>query len=448
VSVLMVVLRHRPKVGLAATFGLGILTFTLAPSEIGSQELAALIARAPAAAERVQVRAVASPFYTIQPAALNLPNRMAMAMPVAMNYALAGIDANNIELTGSIRARMLGEIVIEQPASRSPIVERSKKGDRLPMSSRPSPPIAEVPDDERQAAELPPDQPPQELLDAPALQAPAETLPDVEDDRADGVVVPDDFGAGVPPAKLYFHSAPLGLTLEALRPWSEGDEPLIATLPVIVDPEVRTVARTPDPLAAERAPETNGETPKGGETIASKGEVTGPGQRPMSPAERLRLDEKSRAKTEKCLAEAIYFEARGEPVRGQIAVAQVVVNRAFSGYYPTTVCGVVYQNSHRHLACQFTFTCDGIPDRIREPDAWDRAKKISTLVLDGKLWLPEVGKATHYHAYWVHPGWVREMTRMHRLGVHTFYRPRKWGDGSNAPQWGDAEATAEAARKL
>jgi spore germination cell wall hydrolase CwlJ-like protein len=168
----------------------------------------------------------------------------------------------------------------------------------------------------------------------------------------------------------------------------------------------------------------------------------------MSPAERLKLDGKARSKAEKCLAEAVYFEARGEPVRGQIAVAQVVLNRAFSGYYPHTVCGVVYQNSHRHLACQFTFACDGIPDVIREPDAWECAKKIAAESLDGKLWLPEVGKATHYHAYWVRPGWVREMTRMYKLGVHTFYRPRKWGDGAEKPAWGDAEATATATKQL
>src|SRR5262249_1440895 len=158
------------------------------------------------------------------------------------------------------------------------------------------------------------------------------------------------------------------------------------TLPVTVEREAQLAALTPDQPA------------KGGETIAGKGEVTGADQRPMSPAERLHLEGRSRVRAEKCLAEAIYFEARGEAVRGQIAVAQVVVKRAFSGYYPPTVCGVVYQNSHRHLACQFTFACDGIPDVIREPDAWERAKKISAQALDGKLWLPEVGKATHYHA--------------------------------------------------
>jgi hypothetical protein len=87
------------------------------------------------------------------------------------------------------------------------------------------------------------------------------------------------------------------------------------------------------------------------------------------------------------------------------------------------------------MRCQFTFACDGIRDRITEPDAWDRAKEIARETLDGKLWLADVGKATHYHAYWVHPSWVREMARLYKIGVHTFYRPRNWGDGSDAPTW-------------
>jgi hypothetical protein len=69
-------------------------------------------------------------------------------------------------------------------------------------------------------------------------------------------------------------------------------------------------------------------------------------------------------------------------------------------------------------------------------------------MLDGVLWLPEVGKATHYHAYWVHPSWVHELTRMYKLGVHTFYRPKRWGDGADAPEWGDPAATAAAAKNL
>lgn len=147
-----------------------------------------------------------------------------------------------------------------------------------------------------------------------------------------------------------------------------------------------------------------------------------------SPAQRLELGGEKLARAQKCLAEAIYFESRGEPKRGQIAVAQVIVNRVFSGYYPNDVCGAVYQNAHRHLACQFTFACDDVKDVVREPDMWVQAKEIAAEMLDGKLWLASIGRATHYHAYWVHPSWVREMRKLDKIGVHTFYRPRRWGD--------------------
>jgi hypothetical protein len=271
-------------------------------------------------------------------------------------------------------------------------------------------------------------------------------------------------------ARIYFGADPMGQRLGAIEPWAPGEEPKFETKEVTAtnDANMKMAALPPESWSpdgqygivdppVERAnlpplPSDPGVVFKdganGGQTVARKGEVTGVDQRPMSPAERLGLDETSRPKSEKCLADAIYFEARGEHVRGQMAVAQVVLNRAFSGKYPSTVCGVVYQNAHRHLACQFTFACDGIPDVVREPDMWERAKTIAAEMLDGKLWLPEVGKATHYHAYWVRPGWVREMTKMHKLGVHTFYRPRKWGDGEDAPEWGDPEATQESAKKL
>jgi spore germination cell wall hydrolase CwlJ-like protein len=236
-------------------------------------------------------------------------------------------------------------------------------------------------------------------------------------------------------ARLYFGSDPMGQRFGAIEPWAPGEEPKFQTKDVTAtnDAGMQLAALPPDAWS----PDGIIDTP-----------VEGVDQRPMSPSERLGLDETSRPKSEKCLADAIYFEARGEHVRGQMAVAQVVLSRAFSGKYPSTVCGVVYQNAHRHLACQFTFACDGIPDVVREPDMWERAKTIAAEMLDGKLWLPEVGKATHYHAYWVRPGWVREMTKMHKLGVHTFYRPRKWGDGEDAPEWGDPEATQESAKKL
>jgi spore germination cell wall hydrolase CwlJ-like protein len=211
----------------------------------------------------------------------------------------------------------------------------------------------------------------------------------------------------------------------------------------VADPDMKVMASLP-PVAnvPSRAVES-------GVSIAAKGEVNSNYQHIKTPAERLGLfDEKARAKSEKCLAEAVYFEARGEAVRGQIAVAQVVLNRAFSGFYPSTVCAVVYQNKHRHLACQFTFACDNVADVVREPDMWDRAKKIAKAMLDGQLWLPEVAKSTHYHAYWVRPSWVHEMKKMYKYGVHTFYRPRAWGDGSEAPSWGTPAQTAEISAKL
>ncbi len=161
-----------------------------------------------------------------------------------------------------------------------------------------------------------------------------------------------------------------------------------------------------------------------------------PGVPPPSPAQRLHLEGKERVKAERCLANAIYFEARSEPVRGQMAVAQVVVNRAFSGFYPNDICGVVYQNAGRHLACQFTFACDGKSKAITERGHWARANRIAKETLDGQIYVPEVAKSTHYHALYVHPNWVGEMKKMVRYGLHNFYRPYAWGNGADEPVWG------------
>ena len=125
-----------------------------------------------------------------------------------------------------------------------------------------------------------------------------------------------------------------------------------------------------------------------------------------------------------CLAEAVYFEARGETYRGQVAVAQVVLNRVKSKLYPSTICGVVYQNQSRRNACQFSFACDGIPERINEPKAWATAKEVSEKVLRGDVYLTEVANATHYHANYVRPVWARQMKKMTTIGLHIFYRFR------------------------
>ena len=133
------------------------------------------------------------------------------------------------------------------------------------------------------------------------------------------------------------------------------------------------------------------------------------------------------AKEQKCLAEGIYFEARGEPELGQAAVAQVILNRVRNPTYPDTICGVVYQNKHLRNRCQFSFACDGIPDRIYSKRAFKTAQRIAAKVTDGDIWIEEVGDSTHYYANYVSPRWARTMKKMETIGAHLFYRTRYGG---------------------
>ena len=172
-----------------------------------------------------------------------------------------------------------------------------------------------------------------------------------------------------------------------------------------------------------------------------------PGVPPPSPAQRLNLDDKEYAKAQRCLANAIYWEARSEPVRGQMAVAQVVMNRVFSPFYPNDVCSVVYQNAHRHLSCQFTFACDGKRKTITERGHWARANRIAKQTLDGQIYVQEVAKSTHYHAAYVNPIWNREMKKLVRFGLHSFYRPYAWGNGADMPVWGKTALAKDNSKK-
>jgi spore germination cell wall hydrolase CwlJ-like protein len=125
----------------------------------------------------------------------------------------------------------------------------------------------------------------------------------------------------------------------------------------------------------------------------------------------------------RCLAEAIYFESRSEPLEGQLAVAQVVMNRVKNPAYPDTICDVVYQNRNWYNACQFSFACDGIRDVVRDYDQWEIAQELARSVVFGEAeWLVDVGAATHYHATYVRPNWAPQMQRMTQIGLHVFYR--------------------------
>ncbi|ESX96307.1 cell wall hydrolase [Mesorhizobium sp. LNJC403B00] len=127
-------------------------------------------------------------------------------------------------------------------------------------------------------------------------------------------------------------------------------------------------------------------------------------------------------KEQACLANGIYFEARGESVRGQAAVAQVILNRVRNPAYPNSICGVVYQNDNWLNRCQFSFACDGSKKRIESPAHYKTAQDVAMAVTAGKIFIPEVGSSTHYYANYVHPGWARTMQKMTKIGLHIFYR--------------------------
>lgn len=123
-----------------------------------------------------------------------------------------------------------------------------------------------------------------------------------------------------------------------------------------------------------------------------------------------------------CLATAIYFEARGEPSIGQKAVAQVILNRVEDDAYPESVCEVVYQNQDRRNACQFSFACDGIPDKTSDSRAWKKATAIASQTLRGRNPVMSQAKATHYHASNVRPRWASSLKRVQKIGRHIFYQ--------------------------
>jgi Cell Wall Hydrolase len=485
----MVALRTRTAgASLSAPFWLSAFCGALAPTSIGYQDLAAFFARQPGVSERLREHMIASPFGTIHAATFSFSRPIGTSMPEPLGPQRINFDPRSLD----VKVWSANEPPSVRPTLQVeyPTVNRRLKSDRLPLPQLepgPSDPagVPQLQPIDTAPAPLPqpaPQRPPGRLKTTEHLEAAPLAVPDraaiellsphvtdephtpeptahlilpfaapdesdsghaatgeIEDDAAVADKPPELPAAGegdeaAPSAfatpsfleanaadrdtRLYFGVSALGSS-GGLEHWTPGAEPMLAAR--AVDPEIKLAALggSADPGGA-------------GETLAAKDDAS----RLRSPADRLGLAGRERAKAEKCLADAIYFEARGEPSRGQMAVAQVVMNRVFSGYYPNNVCGVVYQNARRHLACQFTFACDGARDVVNEPDMWEQAKHIAKDTLDGKIWLGEVAHATHYHAYWVHPSWVHEMRKMYKLGVHTFYRPRAWGDGSDAPIWG------------
>lgn len=155
---------------------------------------------------------------------------------------------------------------------------------------------------------------------------------------------------------------------------------------------------------------------------------------PNPPATAFRFRPASSADSQRsinCLTSAIYYEAGAEPIDGQRAVAQVVLNRARHPAFAKSICGVVWEGSQRATGCQFTFTCDGSLMRQPWDLAWNRARSVAEAALAGYVHAP-VGWATHYHTNWVVPYWSSSLVKIANVGTHIFYR---WTGG-----WGTASA--------
>ncbi len=207
-------------------------------------------------------------------------------------------------------------------------------------------------------------------------------------------------------------------------------------------PDVFGDGTTPQPplafALASVSPSPSDDPAPGGRALASTtpaGQSFVPAKTDLSdrPPYATLIDPKDSARQMRCLAEAIYFEARSEPEAGQAAVAQVVLNRVRSGIYPTTVCGVVYQDRERPFACQFSFACEGKSLRIEEPTCWATATRIADAVFKGTSYDPKFASAINYHAAYVRPFWAGTLKRLDRVGLHIFYAMRPglyWAPGA------------------
>ncbi len=488
----MVASRVRAVGSFTSSFWFGALVIALMPTSVGYQDLAALLAHRPGIEQGVAEHLLASPFGTIDRPTFTYARPIGTSMPEPLGYRTVNFNPSQFD-GGTFQL----DAPLNLPVSRAdyPKVNRALKGDRQPIAGRPQDPLPHLqPIEETPGAPAVPvsqPQPPAHVVPAakpllvvdpgllarlraaavPPVAQPAQVPPSapmlkLDTARKSPAAAPvsappaDDDAAildqppEIPPASEMYPAAGQGASLAAmsfldvdaastsaqtffgagvmgapsgLQRWEPGAEPILVSP---IDSGIKLAALEGDDGMAD-----------GAETFAGKNDA----ERLRTPAQRLGLAGRPRLQAEKCLADAIYFEARGEPEKGQQAVAQVVMNRVFSGFYPNNVCGVVYQNANRHLACQFTFACEGKDlNKIDEPDMWEQAKRIARQTLDGKIWLAEVGHATHYHAYWVHPSWVHEMTRLYQFGVHTFYRPRNWGNGE--ADWGPTALKAEMLR--
>ncbi len=131
-----------------------------------------------------------------------------------------------------------------------------------------------------------------------------------------------------------------------------------------------------------------------------------------------------REKQSECLAEVLYYEARGEGTEGQKAVAEVVLQRTRDHNYPGTICGVVYEGAQpSNKGCQVSFACDGAMRQPKERTSWERMRKLAEAIVSGAVKLAgETGHAIAYHSIDIRPAWAETMVKTAQIGNHVFYR--------------------------
>jgi len=236
--------------------------------------------------------------------------------------------------------------------------------------------------------------------------------PSVQDGQVMAFVKPDIKGKEIQIATAFYERKE--------KKVSPGVPAMLASLVTNDTPDILATAYAPPPPDYARASPfaslLKGEDAAGGRFIPPVAKGDHAWMKSALPAQVFTKAEQT------CLATGIYFEARGESLRGQAAVAQVILNRVRNPTYPNTICGVVYQNDHWRNRCQFSFACDGIKDRILSRSHYKTAQDIAMAVTAGKIFIEEVGSSTHYYAQYVSPRWARSMEKMKKIGLHIFYR--------------------------
>lgn len=211
-----------------------------------------------------------------------------------------------------------------------------------------------------------------------------------------------------------------GLICSVLPLSASADEVLSSRLGALLGQERQAVAAIPDSRLSVL---TTVPTPE------ARGISTAPKNVSFTNAYLADMPAASGGPQWRCLTEALYFEARGESAQGLFAVGEVIMNRVSHSAFPDSVCAVINQGTGRKYACQFTYTCDGLPENISEPRAFERVGKVARLLIDGATPRLTDG-ATHYHTRAVSPSWAKRYPRTAAIGSHLFYR-RQYRSASN-----------------